>query len=136
MIPFSARAVNASLFFASCALAGALSSLAEYVGADGAAAFSRSFSNFGFPFFELFSPGDNESLRCSCIAFFSSSISAFRLSSRSASALTLPAAEEDGSEEALKANDTVLIGDLLEYEIKPRLLGLPAGLAFPGETES
>ncbi len=39
-------------------------------------------------------------------------------------------------EEALKANDTVLIGDLLEYEIKPRLLGLPAGLAFPGETES
>jgi hypothetical protein len=39
-------------------------------------------------------------------------------------------------EEALKANDTVLIGDLLEYEIKPRLLDLPAGLAFSGEAES
>lgn len=28
-------------------------------------------------------------------------------------------------EEALKSNDTVLIGDLLEYEIKPRLLDIP-----------
>ncbi len=32
-------------------------------------------------------------------------------------------------EEALKANDTVLIGDLLEYEIKPRLLNLPEALS-------
>ena len=29
-------------------------------------------------------------------------------------------------EEALKAGDTVLIGDLLEYEIKPRLIELPS----------
>lgn len=39
-------------------------------------------------------------------------------------------------EEALKASDTVLIGDLLEYEIKPRLLDLPAGLDFSRETSS
>ena len=39
-------------------------------------------------------------------------------------------------EEALKANDTVLIGDLLEYEIKPRLLNLPARLNFSGEAIS
>jgi molybdopterin converting factor small subunit len=36
-------------------------------------------------------------------------------------------------EEALKAGDTVLIGDLLEYEIKPRLIELPSGLNFSGE---
>jgi len=33
-------------------------------------------------------------------------------------------------EEALKANDTVLIGDLLEYELKPKLLELPPNLNF------
>jgi len=37
-------------------------------------------------------------------------------------------------EEALKAADTVLIGDLLEYEIKPRLLQLPE--KFNSSTES
>jgi len=37
-------------------------------------------------------------------------------------------------EEALKAGDTVLIGDLLEYEIKPRLLLLPE--EFNCSTES
>ena len=35
-------------------------------------------------------------------------------------------------EEALKAGDTVLIGDLLEYEIKPRLIKLPTGMDFSG----
>ncbi len=35
-------------------------------------------------------------------------------------------------EEALKAGDTVLIGDLLEYEIKPRLIKLPSGMDFSG----
>lgn len=35
-------------------------------------------------------------------------------------------------EEALKAGDTVLIGDLLEYEIKPRLIELPSGMNFSG----
>ena len=35
-------------------------------------------------------------------------------------------------EEALKAGDTVLIGDLLEYEIKPRLIKLPSGMNFSG----
>jgi len=39
-------------------------------------------------------------------------------------------------EEALKASDTVLIGDLLEYEIKPRLLELPGKLNFSGEAAS
>jgi hypothetical protein len=39
-------------------------------------------------------------------------------------------------EEALKASDTVLIGDLLEYEIKPRLLELPGKLNFSGEAVS
>ncbi|PIE04723.1 MAG: hypothetical protein CSA76_02780 [Spirochaetales bacterium] len=38
-------------------------------------------------------------------------------------------------EEALKASDTVLIGDLLEYEIKPQLLELPGRLDAAGETE-
>ena len=33
-------------------------------------------------------------------------------------------------EEALKASDTVLIGDLLEYELKPKLLELPPNLNF------
>jgi len=37
-------------------------------------------------------------------------------------------------EEALKAGDTVLIGDLLEYEIKPRLLQLPAEFNFSTES--
>jgi len=37
-------------------------------------------------------------------------------------------------EEALKVGDTVLIGDLLEYEIKPRLVELPAGLDTTGES--
>lgn len=36
-------------------------------------------------------------------------------------------------EEALKVSDTVLIGDLLEYEIKPRLLELPNRLSLSGE---
>ena len=36
-------------------------------------------------------------------------------------------------EEALKASDTVLIGDLLEYEIKPLLTELPATLGFLGK---
>jgi len=36
-------------------------------------------------------------------------------------------------EEGLKAGDTVLIGDLLEYEIKPRLINLPAKLSVPAE---
>ncbi|MCK5736499.1 MAG: hypothetical protein KAH21_08475, partial [Spirochaetaceae bacterium] len=36
-------------------------------------------------------------------------------------------------EEALKASDTVLIGDLLEYEIKPRLIALPGRLNFTRE---
>ncbi|RKX93137.1 MAG: hypothetical protein DRZ90_13100 [Spirochaetes bacterium] len=35
-------------------------------------------------------------------------------------------------EEALKEGDTVLIGDLLEYEIKPRLIKLPSGMNFSG----
>lgn len=39
-------------------------------------------------------------------------------------------------EEALKASDTVLIGDLLEYEIKPRLLDLPDALSFTGEAST
>ena len=39
-------------------------------------------------------------------------------------------------EEALKASDTVLIGDLLEYEIKPRLQELPGRLNFSGEAAS
>ena len=36
-------------------------------------------------------------------------------------------------EEALKASDTVLIGDLLEYEIKPLLTELPVTLGFLGK---
>ncbi len=39
-------------------------------------------------------------------------------------------------EEALKTNDTVLIGDILEYEIKPFLIELPNLLAVAGETVS
>jgi len=39
-------------------------------------------------------------------------------------------------EEALKAGDTVLIGDLLEYEIKPRLLDLPERIRFDEEDAS
>ena len=39
-------------------------------------------------------------------------------------------------EEALKVSDTVLIGDLLEYEIKPRLQDLPENLGFSGENAS
>ena len=36
-------------------------------------------------------------------------------------------------EEGLRAGDTVLIGDLLEYEIKPRLIDLPAKLNIPAK---
>lgn len=39
-------------------------------------------------------------------------------------------------EEALKAGDTILIGDLMEYEIKPRLEELPARLNIRGEATS
>lgn len=36
-------------------------------------------------------------------------------------------------EEALRAQDTVLIGDLLEYEVKPRLIELPKALTASGD---
>jgi hypothetical protein len=39
-------------------------------------------------------------------------------------------------EEGLKAGDTVMIGDLLEYEIKPRLLALQSGRLFTAENAS
>lgn len=39
-------------------------------------------------------------------------------------------------EEALKTNDTVLIGDILEYEIKPFLIELPDLFAVAGEIVS